>query len=89
VVRVLAPMGLVFDADSSWAQVTACAGRPGCGSALADVRADAADAVAHGTLPTHGRQHWVGCHRACGRPRDAALIEATPQGYQVTTAGQP
>ncbi len=50
VVRVLAPMGLIFDADSPWLQVSACAGRPGCGRALTDVRADASAAVESGRV---------------------------------------
>ncbi|WP_433520536.1 precorrin-3B synthase [Nocardia pseudovaccinii] len=50
VVRVLAPMGLIFDANSPWLQVSACAGRPGCAKALTDVRADAAAAVESGRV---------------------------------------
>ncbi|MFF0497821.1 precorrin-3B synthase [Nocardia aobensis] len=50
VVRVLAPMGLIFDANSPWLAVTACAGRPGCAKSLTDVRADTADAVASGRV---------------------------------------
>ncbi|ONH31173.1 nitrite reductase [Pseudofrankia asymbiotica] len=42
--------GLVTDPASIWTRVTACAGRPGCASALADVRADAARAVAAGLV---------------------------------------
>lgn len=45
VVRVLAPMGLIFDAQSPWLQVSACAGRPGCAKSLTDVRADLTAAV--------------------------------------------
>ncbi|MEU4647089.1 precorrin-3B synthase [Nocardia fluminea] len=45
VVRVLAPMGLIFDANSPWLQVSACAGRPGCAKSHTDVRADLAAAV--------------------------------------------
>jgi precorrin-3B synthase len=52
--------------------VTACAGRPGCGKALADVRADVAAAVAAGVLPA-GRSHWAGCGRRCGRPAGDVL----------------
>src|SRR5689334_2976300 len=32
--------GIVFDEASPWLRVTACAGRPGCATSLADVRAD-------------------------------------------------
>ncbi|NKY88091.1 precorrin-3B synthase [Nocardia veterana] len=52
VVRVLAPMGLIFDATSPWLTVTACAGRPGCAKARTDVRADVAAAVASGRVLT-------------------------------------
>jgi precorrin-3B synthase len=79
--------GMVFDENSPWAWVTACAGRPGCAKALADVRADAAAAVAAGTLPAGGaRQHWAGCERRCGRPRGAVVdVVATGTGYRVET----
>ena len=40
--RVLAPLGLVFDEDSPWLDVSACTGSPGCEHSAADVRADAA-----------------------------------------------
>ena len=39
--RVLAPMGLVFDENSPWLDVSACTGSPGCEHSAADVRADA------------------------------------------------
>ncbi|MVU82632.1 precorrin-3B synthase [Nocardia sp. ET3-3] len=50
VVRVLAPMGLVFDANSPWLLVSACAGMPGCAKSLTDVRADTAEAVDSGRV---------------------------------------
>ncbi len=79
--------GVVFDAASPWARVTACAGRPGCAKALADVRADAAAAVASGALPP-GRVHWAGCDRRCGRPRgDVVDVVATAAGYEVYSSG--
>ncbi|MGF6888395.1 precorrin-3B synthase [Nocardia sp. GAS34] len=53
VVRVLAPMGLIFDAASPWLLVTACAGQPGCAKSRTDVRADAAAAVAGGRVLHH------------------------------------
>ncbi|GAB4586472.1 precorrin-3B synthase [Nocardia sp. IFM 10818] len=54
VVRVLAPMGLIFDASSPWLQVSACAGMPGCAKSLTDVRADVADAVQSGRVLVEG-----------------------------------
>ncbi|MGW0176254.1 precorrin-3B synthase [Rhodococcus sp. NPDC003322] len=84
VVRVLAPMGLIFDANSPWLQVSACTGLPGCAKSLADVRGDATDAVRSGRLPAEGRQHWSGCERRCGRPRgEVTDVVATGDGYRV------
>jgi precorrin-3B synthase len=85
---VLTAAGLVLDGDSAWLRVTACAGRPGCARSLADVRADAARAVAGGALPADGaRQHWAGCERRCGRPRgDVVDVVATGTGYRVGKA---
>jgi precorrin-3B synthase len=75
--------GIVFDAESPWALVTACAGRPGCAKSLADVRGDVTAAVAAGTLPAV-RQHWAGCERRCGRPQgDVVDVVATSAGYRV------
>lgn len=57
VVRVLAPMGLIFDANSPWLLVSACAGMPGCSKSLTDVRADATTAVDSGrVIPTGAPQ---------------------------------
>ncbi|MEV0685896.1 precorrin-3B synthase [Nocardia sp. NPDC050378] len=50
VVRVLAPMGLIFDAGSPWLQVSACAGRPGCAKSHTDVRADLTEAIETGRV---------------------------------------
>jgi precorrin-3B synthase len=82
---VLTDAGLVLDPLSPWRQVSACAGLPGCAKSLADVRADAAAAVASATLPADGaRQHWAGCERRCGRPRGSVVdVVATPTGYRV------
>jgi precorrin-3B synthase len=77
--RVLAPMGLVFDADSPWLDVSACTGRPGCERSRADVRADAAAAVA---TPAEGHRHFVGCDRACGSPATGDVLIATDSGYR-------
>lgn len=84
----LSAAGLVLDATSPWLQVTACAGRPGCGKALADVRADATRAVGTGALPGGGgRQHWAGCERRCGRPQGHVLdVVATRSGYRIVAS---
>lgn len=78
--RVLAPLGLVFDENSPWLGVSACTGSPGCAQSAADVRADAAglldaDATAH--------RHFVGCERACGSPSTGAVLVATGDGYRL------
>ena len=84
VVRVLAPMGLIFDAASPWAQISSCAGAPGCSRGLAEVRADVSERVESG-LPVTEREHWVGCDRGCGSPREPHLrVEATGAGYRRT-----
>ncbi|MCP2261514.1 precorrin-3B synthase [Streptoalloteichus tenebrarius] len=82
--------GLVVDPASPWVGVSACAGRPGCGKAMADVRADAtwvtrrADEGPGTGLPVH----WVGCGRRCGRPRGRVVeVVATGAGYEVTRDG--
>ncbi|HEX9999718.1 MAG TPA: hypothetical protein VGB74_04645 [Actinoplanes sp.] len=81
-VSALAAAGLAVEADSRWSGVTACAGKPACAKALADVRADA-DATTRYVdgLPVH----WIGCARGCGSPSGRHVrVEATPAGYVVT-----
>jgi precorrin-3B synthase len=77
--RVLAPMGLVFDENSPWLSVSACTGSPGCQHSAADVRADAAAAVDH---PAEAHRHFVGCERACGSPAAGQVWVATGDGYR-------
>ncbi len=77
--RVLAPMGLVFDENSPWLGVSACTGSPGCEHSAADVRADAARAA--GT-PSDTHRHFVGCERACGSPPAGEVLVATGDGYR-------
>jgi precorrin-3B synthase len=81
----LTAAGLVLDPGSPWLRVTACTGLPGCAKSLADVRADAATALAAAALPAGGaRQHWAGCERRCGRPRGEVVdVVSTPAGYRV------
>lgn len=78
--RVLAPMGLVFDENSGWLNVSACTGTPGCARSAADVRSDAADA-AREAIAVH--RHFVGCDRACGSPPVGEVLVATGDGYRL------
>ena len=78
--RVLAPLGLVFDENSPWLTVSACTGSPGCDKSLSDVRADARAALTEGHPGVH--RHFVGCPRACGSPLGAEVLVATGDGYE-------
>ena len=76
-----ADLGFGVDATSPWLRVTACAGRPGCASALADVQADAAAFAAR--WPDR-IVHVSGCARHCGRPAATQVdVTASSEGYQV------
>jgi precorrin-3B synthase len=79
--REAAGLGFGVDESSPWLRVTACAGRPGCASALADVQADAAGFAARWP----GRiVHVSGCGRHCGRPAATEIdVTATSEGYQI------
>ncbi|MBV8928682.1 MAG: precorrin-3B synthase, partial [Mycobacteriaceae bacterium] len=76
--RVLAPLGLVFDESSPWLRVSACTGSPGCGHSAADVRTDAAASLS----PGGPHRHFVGCERACGAPAAGEVLVATAEGYR-------
>jgi precorrin-3B synthase len=81
-VRAAEQLGLGVGPQSRWLNVTACAGRPGCAKALADVQSDAAAAA----QPGDPRTHWSGCERRCGRPGDTEVdLIATGHGYQRLT----
>jgi precorrin-3B synthase len=81
VLRDAARLGFGVDMTSPWLRVSACAGRPGCASALADVQADAA---AFATRWPEQIVHVSGCARHCGRPQDTGIdVTATSEGYQV------
>ncbi len=77
--RVLAPLGLVFDENSPWLGISACTGSPGCAKSAADVRADATRAVDD---PSEVHRHFVGCERACGSPPVGEVLIATADGYR-------
>jgi precorrin-3B synthase len=78
--RVLAPLGLVFDENSPWLTVSACTGSPGCVHSVADVRADAESAL---SVDSEGHRHFVGCERACGSPLAGEVLVATGDGYRL------
>ncbi|MET8992160.1 precorrin-3B synthase [Nonomuraea wenchangensis] len=81
--KALDAMGLVTDPASPWAGVTACAGRPGCAKALADVRADARRWVEGLDRAPATPVHWAGCERRCGLPRGPVVqLIATTNGYE-------
>jgi precorrin-3B synthase len=81
VLREAAGLGFGVDGTSPWLRVSACAGRPGCASALADVQADAAGFAAR--WPDR-IVHVSGCGRHCGRPAATQVdVTATSEGYQV------
>ena len=84
-----AGLGMITDEFDPLSDVTACTGRPGCASALADVRADAI--ATHRVLTAAGGRpaigvHWSGCARRCGRPADAVTdLIATGSSYQLNS----
>lgn len=79
--RVLAPLGLVFDEHSPWLNVSSCTGSPGCAHSLTDVRRDAAQAVHDRSGGDGIHRHFVGCERACGSPSTGRVLVATTDGY--------
>ena len=81
--RVLAPMGLVFDENSPWLDVSACTGSPGCAQSAADVRADAIAAAA-----TERQRGQPALRRLRSRLRQSTrgdVLIATGDGYRVRT----
>jgi len=70
--------GFLLSADEPLARTTACIGRPGCASALTDVRRDALQLAGQLAGQHAGRLHVSGCERRCGHPR-GVRTEATAQ----------
>jgi precorrin-3B synthase len=78
--RVLAPMGLVFDENSPWLDISACVGSPGCEKSQGDVRAEATRVALEEDVDGH--VHYVGCERACGSPPTGQVFMATAEGFR-------
>ena len=80
-------------ADSSpWLRVSACIGRPGCASALSDVRADAHAHAMGQSAAASGEDerypmHFSGCGRRCGRPAGPhqSVVAIGERTYKSTT----
>ncbi len=84
----LASAGLLVDPASALVNVSSCAGRPGCGRSLSDVRADAVKVHVAGTTATALPVHWTGCERGCGSPTVPHVrVRAVAGGYQVDLGG--
>jgi sulfite reductase beta subunit-like hemoprotein len=84
--RELQGVGFVISGATGWAGLSACSGLGACARARADVRAAATLRAARrdGSSP---REHWSGCERRCGEPRDAGVtVVATPAGLVVDDA---
>ncbi|RDH09260.1 precorrin-3B synthase, partial [Tsukamurella pulmonis] len=66
VVRVFAPLGLIFDANSPLLRVSACVGDHGCARAQGDSLGYAEELA--GDIDEDERVHVVACERGCGAP---------------------
>ncbi|MPY78930.1 MAG: precorrin-3B synthase [Actinophytocola sp.] len=85
--RRLADAGVLVEPHDPAASITACIGSQGCAKALADVRADATNAMSElaavGGAPGVAA-HFAGCTRRCGRPPTSAVdVLADGDGYLV------
>ncbi|MDJ0388982.1 precorrin-3B synthase [Roseomonas sp. E05] len=68
-----AATGLIADPADPRLRLRACPGAQGCGSGLADTRADAAALLGRGALPSTGLLHLSGCAKGCAHPAPAAV----------------
>jgi precorrin-3B synthase len=80
----------VADPHDPRLSVIACAGAPGCASAHAPTRADAAVfAAAFGDARPPGLVHLSGCAKGCAHPGPAAVtLVAAPDGYGLVRQGR-
>jgi precorrin-3B synthase len=82
----LAEVGLVADGRSSWSQVTACIGAPGCAKSAISTRNFAAELVARLPLAPAQPVHVSGCERRCGAPSDRHVDLVAPRSLAAALA---
>lgn len=86
--REAATAGFITEPGDPRRRIAACAGRPACASAQADVRADATRLAPTWTGPA--TLHVSGCAKGCAHPGAAAItLVATPLGYDMVLDGRP
>lgn len=86
VMRELDTLGLVTDATAPFAQMIACAGSAGCGSALAATQSDGAELAALlAARKTAFPVHLSGCGKSCAalRAEPATLVAVSPGHYDL------
>lgn len=86
--RQASDLGLITDAQSDYARLSACTGLPGCASSRADLRTEIhASAQASSTTVGRALLHVSGCERRCGHPRTPHMeAVATGTGYALAQA---
>jgi precorrin-3B synthase len=92
VIHELQAVGLSCDSSDGYAGLAACAGLSGCGSALADVRQDAA-LLARRLSENKADKGWTvnfsGCDKRCAMRKGATVeLVATPSGYSLKMDGK-
>ncbi len=84
---IRAARGLITSPLDPSVRLIACPGQPGCASAKADIRADAARLQA--LVPAEGVLHLSGCAKGCAHPGPAAVtLVATTGGYDLVRDGR-
>ena len=80
--------GLIVDRDDPRARIVACAGRPRCASAEADIRADAGFLISTRWVP-QGLLHISGCAKGCAHPSPAPFTLVARAGrYDLVREGK-
>jgi precorrin-3B synthase len=81
-------IGLVARSGTGWSRLSACPGIAGCAKARLDVRRGAARRAAM-RGPDAPVEHWSGCERCCGMPRETGVAAVGGDGgVTVTVDGE-